>query len=123
MANKIKMANKKRRIIWSKLLSYILLILLSVGLLYTAITGYRRWSVDRLSNSDILSRTAAHIILPKGDPKRIIRINNVESLRAQNDFYKGIEEGDFIIIYENEKQREECRLAYRLYIYFQIFKR
>ena len=102
MANKIKMGNKKRRIIWSKLLSYILLILLSIGLLYITVTGYRRWSVDRLSNSDILSRVAAHIILPKGDPKRIIRINNVESLRAQNDFYKGIEEGDFIIIYEKK---------------------
>lgn len=104
MANKTRpiFANRKRRIIWSKLLSYVLLILVSVGLLYVAVTGYRRWAIDRLSNADILSRTAAHIILPKEEPKRIIRINNVESLRVQNDFYKGVEEGDFIIIYEKK---------------------
>ena len=94
------MANKRRRIIWSKLLLYII----SIGIFIVAVvliyTGYKDWSMNRLSNADVLTRVGSHIILPKGEPKKIIRINNVDTLRIQNDFYKGIEEGDFIIIYD-----------------------
>lgn len=94
--------NKKKRIIWSKLFGYLLALIISLCLLWLAIKGYHKWSIDRFSNQDILSKVSTHILLPKGDPKRIIRINNIETLREQNDFYKGLEEGDFILIYSKK---------------------
>lgn len=96
------MAIKKKRIIWSKLFAYILIFALFIGLIWLVSDGYKKWSIERLSNSDVLSRLGSHIILPKGDPKKIIRISNIETLREQNSFYKGIEEGDFIIIYNKK---------------------
>ncbi len=93
------MVAKKKRIIWSRLFAYVLALALFIGLYWVASTGYKKWYIEKLSNSDVISRLGAHIILPKGDPKKIIRISNIETLREQNSFYKGIEEGDFIIIY------------------------
>ncbi len=68
-------------------------------LIYFINVWYKKWSIDRLENADVIDRVRSHIILPKEDPKKIIRINNIEALRVQNAFYKNIEEGDFIIIY------------------------
>ena len=94
--------NKQKRIIWSKVFGYLLALIVSICLLWLAMDGYRKWSIDRFSNQDILAKVSKHILLPKGDPKRIIRINNIEILREQNDFYKGLEEGDFILIYSKK---------------------
>ncbi len=96
------MAIKKKTIIWNKLFAYILLFALFIGLIWLVSNSYKRWSIEKLSNSDVLSRLGSHIILPKGDPKKIIRISNIDTLREQNTFYKGIEEGDFIIIYNKK---------------------
>ncbi len=96
------MSIKKKTIIWSKLFAYILIFTLFIGLIWLVSDGYKKWSIERLSNADVLSRLGSHIILPKGDPKKIIRISNIETLREQNSFYKGIEEGDFIIIYNKK---------------------
>lgn len=93
------MAIKKKRIIWSNLFAYILGVALLIGLYWLLSNGYKKWYIERLSNSDVLSRLGSHIILPKDDPKKIIRISNIDTLREQNNFYKGLEEGDFIIIY------------------------
>ena len=90
---------KKKSINWSRLFLNIFSIIFVVIFLYFVMTWYKKWSIDRLENADILERVRSHIMLPEGNPNKIIRINNIEALRAQNSFYKGLEAGDFIIIY------------------------
>ena len=90
---------KKKRIIWSKLILNIFSIILLSSLVYLLFNWYQKWSIDRLDNADVLDRVRSHILLPAGNPNKIIRINNIEALRSQNSFYKNLEEGDFIIIY------------------------
>ena len=90
---------KKKRINWSKLILSILGLIVICVLIYFINIWYKKWSIERIENADVLDRVRSHIMLPKVSPNKIIRINNIEALRAQNAFYKDIEEGDFIIIY------------------------
>jgi len=54
-----------------------------------------------ISQSEIISRVSKLTTLPEEDPSEIVRVQDKETLRKQNDFYKDIEEGDYILMYKD----------------------
>jgi len=55
-----------------------------------------------VSESEILNRVGKQVVLPKDGLISVTRVQDAQALRSQNDFYKDIEEGNYIIIYKNE---------------------
>jgi co-chaperonin GroES (HSP10) len=54
-----------------------------------------------ISKSEILSRAKKHITLPDEAPTRIVRVQDSDDLKKQNDFYKDVKVGDYIIMYQS----------------------
>jgi hypothetical protein len=54
-----------------------------------------------VSKSEILARAAKHADLPSGNPDAVVRVQDPETLKKQNDFYANVKEGDYIIMYPN----------------------
>lgn len=54
-----------------------------------------------VSKSEILIRVAKHIKLPTGEPEAVVRVQDANTLKTQNDFYSNVKEGDYVIIYSN----------------------
>ena len=54
-----------------------------------------------VSKSEILTRIAKHIKLPTKEPEAVVRVQDADTLKKQNDFYSNVKEGDYVIIYSN----------------------
>lgn len=52
-----------------------------------------------VSKSEILARVAKHTPLPEGEPEAVVRVQDPESLKKQNNLYENVKEGDYIVIY------------------------
>lgn len=52
-----------------------------------------------ISQSEILTRVSKHTPLPEGEPDAVVRVQDPESLRNQNELYGSVKEGDYIIMY------------------------
>jgi hypothetical protein len=52
-----------------------------------------------ISQSEILSRVGKHLELPAGEAESIVRVQDPENLKHQNDLFENVKEGDYIIIY------------------------
>lgn len=55
-----------------------------------------------VSQSEILNRVSKQTVLPTDGLISVTRVQDADTLRAQNDFYRDIKEGDYIIIYKTE---------------------
>lgn len=54
-----------------------------------------------VSQSEIVARVGKLMSLPTEDPYEIVRVQDEEDLRKQNEFYKNIKEGQYILMYKN----------------------
>lgn len=54
-----------------------------------------------ISKSQILERVSKHITLPEGSPEAVVRVQDAEVLKKQNQFYDQIKSGDYIIMYKS----------------------
>ncbi len=54
-----------------------------------------------ISKSEILSRIGKLTAIPSEEPYNIVRVQDGEDLKKQNEFYKDIKEGDYIVIYHD----------------------
>lgn len=52
-----------------------------------------------ISKSEIVSRVAKLTQLPDEEPEKVVRVQDGEDLKKQNEFYKDVKEGDYIIVY------------------------
>lgn len=52
-----------------------------------------------VSKSEIISRVAKHVVLPEGEPEAVVRVQEPETLKKQNNLYENVKEGDYIVIY------------------------
>ena len=54
-----------------------------------------------ISKSEIISRVGKLTALPENEePDDVVRVQDANALKKQNDFYKDAEEGDYVIIYK-----------------------
>jgi len=53
-----------------------------------------------VSQSEIVARVGKLTLLPGEAPYEIVRVQDEEDLRKQNDFYKDVKEGDYIMMYK-----------------------
>lgn len=54
-----------------------------------------------VSQGEIIDRVGKLVELPKDAPYEIVRVQDEEELRAQNDFYHDVKEGDYIVMYKH----------------------
>ena len=54
-----------------------------------------------VSQSEIVARVGKLTSLPSEDPYEIVRVQDGEDLKKQNQFYKDVKEGDYILMYKN----------------------
>jgi hypothetical protein len=52
-----------------------------------------------ISKSEIVARVAKLTSLPPGEPDRVVRVQEPQVLKSQNEFYQDVSEGDYIIMY------------------------
>lgn len=52
-----------------------------------------------VSKSEIIARIAKHTTLPNEEPEAVVRVQDAETLKKQNDFYENVKEGDYIVVY------------------------
>jgi hypothetical protein len=52
-----------------------------------------------VSQSEILARVGRHLELPAGEAESVVRVQDPESLKHQNDLFENVKEGDYIIVY------------------------
>ncbi|MEN9551877.1 MAG: hypothetical protein RI935_254 [Candidatus Parcubacteria bacterium] len=54
-----------------------------------------------VSKSEIINRVSKLVEVPDTKPYSIVRVEDADLLKTQNDFYKEVQEGDYIIMYKN----------------------
>ena len=52
-----------------------------------------------VSKSEIVDRVSKLTTVPKGAPDAVVRVQDPEILKKQNEFYTNVKEGDYIIMY------------------------
>lgn len=52
-----------------------------------------------VSKSEIVDRVSKLTTLPLGAPDAVVRVQDPETLKKQNDFYSNVKEGDYIVMY------------------------
>jgi hypothetical protein len=52
-----------------------------------------------VSKSEIIDRVSKLTSLPPGTPDAVVRVQDPEKLKKQNDFYTNVKEGDYIVMY------------------------
>jgi ribosomal protein S2 len=54
-----------------------------------------------VSQSEIVARVVKLTAVPQEGPEEIVRVQDPEVLKKQNEFYKNVKEGDYILMYQN----------------------
>lgn len=52
-----------------------------------------------VSKSEIVDRVSKLTVVPEGVPDAVVRVQDPEALKKQNDFYSNVKEGDYIVMY------------------------
>ncbi len=71
----------------------------------SALYGAYAWIGNTLANdivvskSEILTRVAKKVELPKGEPDAVVRVQDADTLKKQQGFYADVKEGDYIVMY------------------------
>ena len=78
-------------------------IVISSGLLYGSYLYVGKTFANEvvISQSEIIARVAKLTHLPDGSPYEIVRVQDKVTLRKQNEFYKDVDEGDYILMYKD----------------------
>ncbi len=54
-----------------------------------------------VSEQEIISRVKKHLEIPSDNPQSVVRVEDASTLKSQNEFFKDVKEGDYVILYEN----------------------
>jgi hypothetical protein len=54
-----------------------------------------------ISKSEIVSRVSKLTPLPEGSPRDVVRVEDENNLKKQNEFYKDVKEGDYVLMYKD----------------------
>lgn len=78
-------------------------VIISSGLFYGSylVIGKSFANEIVISKSEIVARVSKLTTLPEEEPYDIVRVQDPENLMKQNEFYKDIQEGDYILMYSN----------------------
>lgn len=80
-------------------------VIVGLGISYAALHGAylyigKSFADDVVvSQSEIIARVAKLTEVPLETPEDIVRVQNPDDLRKQNNFYENVKEGDYIVMY------------------------
>lgn len=95
---------RKRHISCGKLLALSLIFLIFIFGVYKlasiGISYYTGESTSKtLSEKEIVSRIATHMIVPKEEVSMMIKVKDGEGMRRESAFYKDVQKGDYVVVY------------------------
>jgi len=73
-----------------------------IGMLYGSYLYINKTFANEVvvSQSEIIARVGKLTLLPPEAPYEIVRVQDEEDLKKQNEFYKDVKEGDYILMYK-----------------------
>lgn len=54
-----------------------------------------------VSQQEIIFRVKKHLEIPSDNPQSVVRVEDASNLKSQNEFFKDVKEGDYVILYDN----------------------
>lgn len=58
-------------------------------------------NAESITQDTVLTQLSRQLILPDQELLSIMRVSNAKELANQDDFYKNVKNGDYIIVYQN----------------------
>jgi hypothetical protein len=94
----------RKRISAFKLLRLIFVSSASVFILFIVLYGViksNKSNAESITQDTVISQLSKNINLPEGGPISVMRVSDAKSLSNQEDLYKNIKNGDYIIIFKS----------------------
>lgn len=95
---------KKRGISLGKLLRLafvsIALVFILIAAFYGIIMGSKT-SAESINQEMVLEKLGTQLVLPEVEPNKVMRVSDAKELALQDEFYKNVKNGDYIILYDN----------------------
>lgn len=93
----------RRRISLSKTFKMIFLSAVSVFVFIIVVFGFinnSRSKAESVTQENVIEQLSKQLVLPDDLPKDFLRVSNAKTLASQDDFYKNVKNGDYIIVYD-----------------------
>ena len=108
LKKKLKLESKRffKKILLSKIFHkgfrLVMITIIVTSALYGVYAMFNKNLSDNVivSESEIISRVAKLVSLPNTKILSLMRVDNADVLRKQNDFYKDVKEGEYVLAYE-----------------------
>lgn len=84
-----------------KVISLSFVVFLILIIVITSLINSSRSKAESITQETVLSELKKTISIPDYAPTSIMRVSNAKELSSQDEFYKNIENGDYIIVYDN----------------------
>ncbi|MCF7843509.1 hypothetical protein K9M47_01280 [Candidatus Gracilibacteria bacterium] len=97
--------NNLRKLLLSKIFHSAFKILTAVLIIVAVLYGAYSYFYTSLSNdvvvskSEIIDRVSKLVTVPDDFPDAVVRVEDAEVLKSQNNFYSNVKVGDYIIMY------------------------
>jgi hypothetical protein len=94
----------QRRISFSRSFKIMFLSLVSGLMVVIVIFGYinsARTKAESITQDNVISQLSKQIVLPNEIPTTFLRVSDAKTLALQDEFYKNVQNGDYIIVYSS----------------------
>lgn len=94
----------QRRISFSRSFKIMFLSLVSGLMVVIVIFGYinsARTKAESITQDNVISQLSKQIVLPNEIPVTFLRVSDAKTLALQDEFYKNVQNGDYIIVYNS----------------------
>lgn len=94
----------QRRISFSRSFKIMFLSLVSGLMVIIVIFGYinsARTKAESITQDNVISQLSKQIVLPNEIPITFLRVSDAKTLATQDEFYKNVQNGDYIIVYSS----------------------
>lgn len=58
-------------------------------------------NAESINQEMVLERLGTQFVLPEIEPTKVMRVSDAKELSIQDEFYRNIKNGDYIIVYDN----------------------
>ena len=94
----------QRRISFSRSFKIMFLSIISGLIVIIVIFGYinsARTKAESITQEDVIYQLSKEIVLPDEVPTTFLRVSDAKTLTLQDEFYKNVQNGDYIIVYSS----------------------
>ena len=93
----------QRRISFSKLFKLVFVCIAFISILFVSVYAIflnNRTSAESINQATVLEHLSKNLVLPQEEVNSVMRVSNAKELSSQEEFYKDVKNGDYIIIFD-----------------------